>query len=135
MAGQGGAEQVDLAASSDLHDLGRVVISLLRKWKLSEKQQSALLGTDKNEGAALSSHEIGAHPMQGKSEVRQRAEQLMAIHHSLRLLFPENEGLRFSWVARRNQAFGGSAPIDIMLRSGNEGIARVRALLDQQCMQ
>lgn len=134
MVKRDGAAQVDPVAD-DLHNLGRVVVSLLKKWNLSEEQQLALLGIHTDEGAALSGLEIGAQPLPAAPEVVQRAAQLIAIHRSLRLLFPENEDLRFSWVARRNQAFGGFAPIDVMLRDGRVGVARVRAVLQQQCMQ
>lgn len=135
MAVHEGGAQVDLSVSDDVGNLGRVVVSLLKKWNLSEEQQLALLGIETGDGASLSGHEIGAQPLPAAPEVVQRAAQLIAIHRSLRVLFPENEDLRFSWVARRNQAFGGSAPIDVMLSDGRNGVARVRAVLDQQCMQ
>lgn len=134
MAKRDGAAEVDRVAD-DLRKLGGVVVSLLKKWNLSEEQQSALLGFRTDDFAASSSPEIGAQPMSAAPEVVHRAAQLIAIHRSLRMLFPENEGLRFSWVARRNPAFGGSAPIDVMLRDGRDGIARVWAVLDQQCME
>lgn len=135
MAGHHGPAQVDLAASDELRNLVRVVVSLLKKWNLSEEQRLALLGTHGHDGAAFLDCRIDAQPLPATSEVALRAAHLLAIHRSLRLLFPENEDLRFSWVRRRNQALGGSAPIEIMLRDGADGIARVRAVLDQQCMQ
>ena len=134
MAKRNGAAQVDFP-TNDLRNLGRVVGSLLKKWNLSTEQQLALLGMHTDDGAPSSDHGIGRQLLPAAPEVALRAAQLIAIHRSLRLLFPENEGLRFSWVARRNQAFGGSAPIEVMLREGGDGVARVRAVLDQQCMQ
>lgn len=95
----------------------------------------ALLGSSAHDGAALSEYQTGKRPLPGCPEVLQRVAHLLGIHGSLRLLFPENEVLRFSWVRRRNDAFGGSAPIDIMLRDGADGIARVWTVLDQQRMQ
>lgn len=135
MAGHHGSAQVDLADPVALRNLARAVVALLQKWNLSEEQQLALLGSGAHDGAALSEYHIGERPLPGCPEVLQRVGHLMGIHSSLRLVFPENEDLRYSWVRRRNQAFGGSAPIDIMLRDGAEGIARVWAVLDQQCMQ
>lgn len=135
MAEKHGPAQVDPAASGDWRNLGRVVVTLLKRWNLTEEQQLALLGTDPNDHAASSPYGIGAYPLPATPETVQRAAHLIAIHRSLRLLFPEDDALRFSWVVRRNQALGGFAPIDIMLGDGGDGIARVRALLDHQCMQ
>lgn len=135
MAKHPGPVAVDLGASDDRRNLGRVVVALLKKWKLTEEQQLALLGIDTHDGAALLECEIGLQPLPGGPDVVRRAAQLIAIHRLIRLLFPENEDLRFSWVARRNQAFGGSTPIDIMLRSGDDGIARVREVLEHQLTQ
>lgn len=130
-----GSAQVDLADPVVLRNIGRAAVALFQKWNLSEEQQLALLGIGARDGATLSEYQTGERLLPGGPEVLQRVAHLMGIHASLRLLFPENEDLRFSWVRRRNQAFGGSEPIDIMLRDGADGIARVWAVLDQQCMQ
>lgn len=135
MAGHHGSAQVDLADPVALRDLGRAVVALLQKWNLSEKQQLGLLGSGAHDGDARSEYQTGERPLPGTPEVLQRVAYLMGIHGSLRLLFPTREDLRFSWVRRRNQAFGGSTPIDIMLRDGADGIARVCAVLDQQRMR
>jgi hypothetical protein len=135
MAGHHGEQQVDLADPVALRNLGRAVVALFQKWNLSEEQQLALLGSEAHDGAELYGYRIGERPLPGCPEVLQRVAHIMGIHASLRLLFPENEDLRFSWVRRRNRAFGGAAPIDIMLRDGADGIARVWTVLDQQRMQ
>ena len=135
MTGLDGQEQVDLADPVALHNLSRAVVALFQKWNLSEEQQLALLGSEAHDGVVLHEYETGERSLPACPEVLQRVAHLMGIHASLRLLFPENEGIRFSWVRRRNQAFGGAAPIDIMLRDGADGIARVWTVLDQQRMQ
>lgn len=135
MAGHHGSAQGDLADPVALRNLGRAVVALLQKWKLTEKQQVALLGGGAHGGAALSEHLISERLLSGCPDLLERVAHLMGIHGSLRLLFPENEDLRFSWVRRRNQAFGGSAPIDIMLGDGVDGIVRVWTVLNQQRMQ
>jgi hypothetical protein len=135
MPGHHGHGQVDLADPTALRNLGRAVVALFQKWNLSEEQQLALLASGARDGTALYEYQVGERPLPGSPEVLQRVGHIMGIHASLRLLFPENEDLRFSWVRRRNRAFGGAAPIDIMLRDGADGIARVWAVLDQQRMQ
>lgn len=123
------------AAPAALRNLSRTVVTLLQKWNLSEEQQLALLGIDAHDGAALAGYPSGVWALPDRPDVLRRIALLLGIHRALRLLFPENEELRFSWVCRRNVAFGGVAPIDVMLRDGADGIRNVRSLLDQQCMQ
>ena len=135
MAGPDGQQQVDLADPVALRNLGRSVVALFQKWNLTQEQQSALLGGGAHDGVALYEYEIGERPLPDCPEVLQRVGYMMGIHASLRLLFPENEEVRFSWIRRRNRAFGGSAPIDVMLRDGADGMARVLAVVDQQRMQ
>ncbi|GAB6194888.1 hypothetical protein PAGU2595_001870 [Lysobacter xanthus] len=128
-----GSTHVDLADPVALRDLGRVVIALLEKWGLSAEQQLALLASKGQSVSTLQQLNNGDCSL--PPAVLQRFGHLIGIHGSLRLLFPEDKELRFSWIWRRNLAFDGLAPIDIMLRDGADGIARVWAVLDQQCMQ
>lgn len=125
----------DLTDPATLCDVTRVAFVLLQKWALSPEQQLTLLGIEAADVPHLPRYRTGERPLPSASEALHRAGHLLAIHRSLRLLFPENEGLRFSWVRRRNRAFGGRAPIDIMIEEGRRGMVRVSALLDQHCTQ
>lgn len=118
-----------------LRDVTRVACTLLQKWALSPDQQLALLGIEAADVRHLPGYRTGERLLPSAPEVLRRAGHLFAIHRALRLLFPEDEELRFSWVQRRNQAFGGRAPIDIMIEEGAAGMVRVAAVLDQHCAQ
>lgn len=133
--GEENQARVDLSDPKAFRDLARTVIALLRKWDLTDQQQLTLLGGDPQDNSVLQKYEDGEWPRADSREVLQRVGHLLGIHSSLRYLFPLDEGLRFSWVRRHNQALGGSAPLDIMLQQGTEGIARVRAMLDEHRMQ
>jgi hypothetical protein len=61
-----------------------------------------------------------------------RAGWLLAIHKALRLLFPYSENLRFSWIKRRNRNFGNLTPLEIMMREGIIGLAKVSRYLDME---
>lgn len=130
-----GAVPPDLENPAVLRDLARVVFTLFERWALSAGQQLMLLGMDPHEAGVLSALRHGQISLPSSPDVLQRVEHLLAIHRSLRLLFPENKELRFSWVRRRNQAFGGKAPVDIMLEDGVGGLAKVSSALHAQCMQ
>ncbi|WP_425480165.1 antitoxin Xre/MbcA/ParS toxin-binding domain-containing protein [Cognatilysobacter segetis] len=60
----------------------------------------------------------------------ERARSLLTIHAGLRLLFPDDQNLRWTWVSRRNLALGGSTPLEVML-AGDTGIGRVLQLIRQ----
>jgi hypothetical protein len=55
---------------------------------------------------------------------------LLSIHKSLRLLYPRNEHIRYTWVNRRNRILDDQRPLDIMTSQGLIGIARVARFLD-----
>ena len=55
---------------------------------------------------------------------------LLSIHKSLRLLYPRNENIRYSWVKRRNQILDSRTPLEVMKKQGLIGIARVSRYLD-----
>jgi hypothetical protein len=55
---------------------------------------------------------------------------LLSIHKALRLLYPKNEDIRYSWVKRRNQLLNNERPIDIMQEQGIIGIAKISRYLD-----
>lgn len=130
-----GSGPVDLKDPVALRNLGRAVMTLLRKWNVSEQQQCALLGLSARDGSESLEHQLGQWLSAGRPELLERVAYLLGIHGSLRHLFPDNERLRYSWVRRCNQALGGSAPIDVMAGDNENGIARVWALLNQQLMQ
>jgi len=62
--------------------------------------------------------------------MKDRVGWLLAIHTALRLLYPRNEELRYSWVNRRNAAFDNLTPLAVMKEQGIIGIARVSRYLD-----
>ena len=64
-------------------------------------------------------------PLPGGRDSLDRAGYLMGIHKGLHLLFPEDEELRYGWVHLRNALLDGDSPLQVMLRDGLVGLARV----------
>lgn len=60
-----------------------------------------------------------------------RISGILGIHKALGILFPI-EGEAMTWLKgpHRGEAFGGQAPIDVMIEGGLDGILTVRRYLD-----
>ena len=98
-------------------------------WELPTSDQLNLLGLSETSRSLLSRYRKG-EPLSAGRDVLDRVGWLMAIHKALRLLYPHNPNLLYSWVKRRNAAFGNLTPLEIMRDDGLIGIARVARYLD-----
>tara|TARA_R110002167_G_scaffold127754_2_gene309496 strand:- start:1263 stop:1634 length:372 start_codon:yes stop_codon:yes gene_type:complete len=83
-------------ANDELDKLNAIVIGLLKKWELNEKQKSAL---------------ISEHP---SSETHLRLSILLNIHEELRLMFNNPINIYgYMKMINHNAPFYGSRPIDL----------------------
>lgn len=121
-----------LADDATRRDLARVLAALFGKWDLGSEQQLALLGMSPESRKLLAQYRRGERPLPNSRDTLDRAGYLMGIHKGLRLLFPEDEALRYSWVSRRNALLEGRTPLEIMLEEGLVGLARIARFVDFQ---
>ena len=126
------ADEPQLADEDGRRDLARVITALFDRWKLDTELQMQLLGMSPKSRKLLPRYRSGDQALPGSRDSLDRAGYLLGIHKGLRLLFPEDEELRFSWVHRRNLALEGATPLEVMVRDGLIGIARVARLVDFQ---
>lgn len=112
-----------MQAADELADeaLIKLVDRLFDRWQLDDETRHQLLFA--NPGPC------SAEP-NDKSTGIERARQLLTVHAGLRCLFPENPEMRWTWVTRRNSAFHGSTPLEMLL-TGQAGIDRVLQLVRQ----
>lgn len=122
----------DLAQEESRKHLARVVASLFVRWELNNEQQLALLGLSPESRKLLPAYRRGERPLPNARDILDRAGYLLGIHKGLRLLFPEDEALRFTWVQRRNRLLGDRTPLEVMLADGLIGLARVARFVDFQ---
>ncbi len=122
----------DLDDESVRHDLARVVAALLEKWALPTETQLALLGMSPESRKVLPQFRRGERALPNTRDTLDRAGYLLGIHKALRLLFPEDEALRYGWVRRRNKMLDGKPPLEVMLDEGLVGLARVARFADFQ---
>ncbi|PAU52326.1 hypothetical protein BZL41_25720 [Pseudomonas sp. PIC25] len=122
----------DFASEDSRRDLARVIGALFERWELDTDLQMQLLGMSPKSRKQLPRYRAGEAALPANRDTLDRIGYLLGIHKGLRLLFPEDEELRFSWVRRRNRALEGETPLEVMARDGLIGIARVARLIDFQ---
>lgn len=110
--------------------LAKMVIQLFGHWKLSTEEQLALLGLGVASRSALARYRKG-EPLAQNRDLLERAGNLLAIHKNLRLLFPRDRDLAYSWMSTRNKAFDGRTPAQVVAAIGFAGLLMVRSYLDR----
>lgn len=122
----------DLADDAVRRDLARVVAVLFGKWELPGDAQLALLGMSPESRKLLPQYRRGERALPNARDTLDRAGYLLGIHKGLRLLFPEDEELRYGWIRRANTLLGGRTPLAVMLEDGLVGLARIARFVDFQ---
>ncbi len=120
----------EVFASQDRGALAKMVMTLLDHWKLSTEDQAAVLGLAPNNRAALSNYRSGK-PIGTSRDQYERVGHLLGIHKNLRLLFPQNRDLAYSWMTTRNRAFDHRTPVEVIKEWGFAGLLMVRGYLDR----
>jgi hypothetical protein len=122
----------DFDASEHRQTLAKMMMRLFDHWDLETQDRLELLGLSPASRGLLPKYARGEAGIPKGRDARDRVSYLLAIHKALRLLFPHNEQLRYSWVRRRNEAFGNLRPLDLMREQGVVGLAKVTRFLDAQ---
>jgi len=122
-------EVIAQATRDERTGLARMIIRLFDAWQLSGADRAVLLGLSTRNRAALAGYRRG-EPM-GRSQDRlQRASYLLGIHKSLRLMFPHDLDLVYTWPTTPNRKLGGMSPVEFIRDNGLVGMAAIRAMLD-----
>ncbi len=117
-------------ADQDRGALARMVTRAFELWELASEDQLAMLGLATSNRAALSRYRKG-EPLAASRDLLERAGHLLAIHKNLRLIFPQDRDLAYAWMTRRNRAFEGRTPVEVIREWGFSGLLMVRAYLDR----
>jgi len=121
--------RINIESSEARKKLARMVTRLFELWHLPVADQLELLGLSRTSRAQIAKYRKGG-AVPSSRDMLDRIGWLLSIHKSLRLLYPRNESIRYTWVKRRNQILGDQRPLDIMKYQGLIGIARVARYLD-----
>jgi hypothetical protein len=121
--------RINIENSDARKKLARMVTRLFELWGLPAADQLELLGLSRTSRAQISKYRQG-RALPSSRDMLDRIGWLLSIHKNLRLLYPRNESIRYTWVKRRNQILDDQRPLDIMKIQGLIGIARVARYLD-----
>ena len=120
---------IDIESGEARSKLALMVTRLFDHWKISTGDQLELLGLSRTSRAQISKYRSGG-AVPSSRDMLDRIGWLLSIHKSLRLLYPRNENIRYTWVKRRNRILDDQRPLDIMTYHGLIGIARIARYLD-----
>ena len=121
---------VDLNSQESRIKIAKMVLKLFNHWQLSQADQLNLLGMSEQSRSSLDKYRKGEKPFPKNRDLFDRVGYLLSIHKALRLLYPQNSDIRYSWVNRRNKAFDNYSPMEIIRHQGILGYARVARYLD-----
>jgi len=107
--------------------VARMLMRLFDHWKLSPKDQLAILGLRSR--TSLARYRKG-EPIADRKDLMDRAAILLSIHMSLRMLFPNNRDLLYGWISIPNRGFDGQKPVEVIREKGFLGLLLVEKYLD-----
>jgi hypothetical protein len=110
--------------------LTAMIMQLMTHWELDQSTQLSLLGLSKSSRGSLSKYSGGKSALTKSIDVLDRAGYLLAIHKALRLLYPKNRDIVYSWIKLRNNAFDNYTPLEVIQAEGIIGLAKVARYLD-----
>ena len=117
---------------TDRSELAKMVMALFSHWQLSSHNQLALLGLSPTNRSALTRYRQGK-PLALNRDLQDRVGILLDIHKTLRLLFPHNREMAYTWMTIRNKAFEGMTPVELIDAKGFYGLLVVQTYLQRQC--
>ena len=106
----------------------KTFIRIAAQWGLTEPQARGLLG-----GIASSTfHAWKTEPKKQKltQDTLLRISLVIGIYKALHIYFGEEWADRWVTLGNRGSMFGGSAPVEYMIRQGQPGMLQVRRMLD-----
>jgi hypothetical protein len=122
---------VDLHSRDQRQALARMIMKLLEHWQLSTEDQLALLGLSPESRVSLKRYREGG-ALSDNRDLLDRVGHLLAIHKSLRIIFPQNRELAYRWMSTRNNNFQRMTPVEVVKQYGFTGLLMVRSYLDRE---
>lgn len=114
----------------EIASLSRMASKLFDLWNVPHADRAKLLGMGSDDILGASQ---AVETLVFTGETSDRLSHLMAMHKALRILFPHDRQLAYSWVNCPNKAFGSKRPIEVMVEQGGDGLKVVRRYLEHAC--
>ena len=107
-----------------------MIMKLFQRWDIDTEAQLTLLGMKPSSRAILSKYRTGERSIPDDVDKLNRAGFLLLIHKCLRLLFPENPNIVYTWIKRGNKNFNGDKPLNFIKKHGLLGLVKVARYLE-----
>ena len=107
-----------------------MLMKLFQRWNLETDEQLEFLGLSSMNKGTLTRYRNGA-PISKNRDMMDRAGHLLGIHKNLRLLFPHDRDLAYTWIKIRNKAFQYKSPGEVIGDYGFAGLLMVHSYLDK----
>jgi uncharacterized protein (DUF2384 family) len=108
-------------------DAVRAFLNIVAHWKIRDEAARRLLGGMSN-GAYYTMKKGGGRALD--EDRLRRISYLVGIFKALNILYSEKLADRWMQLPNENRIFGGTTPLDYLLRGGLPAFATVRRLLD-----
>jgi hypothetical protein len=122
-------EKLDLSHKDNRKKLALLALRLFDKGDLTTVEQLNLLGLSPTSRKMLGDYRKGT-ALPNSRDMLDRIGWLLSIHKALRILYPKNELIRYSWVKRKNRMLDNQSPLDVMQVEGIIGLAKISKFLD-----
>ncbi len=109
--------------------LAKMVTKLFDLWKLNTQEQMIFLALTEGSRMSLTRYRKG-DPLADNRDLLDRVANLLSIHRSLRILFPQNRELAYKWMTTPNLAFDSRSPVELIRKEGFLGLLIVKRYLD-----
>lgn len=126
---------ITFTSIDDRRDLTLLIMRIFDKWSLTSKQQLNLLGLAEESRYMLQRYRRLESLLPYEKDKIDRVCLLLAIYENLHALYPENQKLRDRWLTSNNHLLSDKQPIEMMMKQGMIGIAKVARYLDFQMVQ
>ncbi|MFZ4712560.1 MAG: hypothetical protein ACOYL6_02500 [Bacteriovoracaceae bacterium] len=102
---------------SQIKSLAKAFWKLVEKYELNNSDLHAILG--KNfDPKTLKKYKTSLSFPEGETDIVLRASHMLSIHWSLRVMYPHNSSLVYSWIKTKTPEFDNKSPIQILKESG-----------------
>jgi hypothetical protein len=104
-------------SKTQLKSLAKAFWNLVEKYDLSTPDVLIILGKSWDPKTIKKYKDSLSFP-EGDTDVVLRASHLLSIHWSLRVLYPHNRSIVYSWIKTKAAEFNNKSPIQILKESG-----------------
>jgi hypothetical protein len=110
-----------------LKSLSKAFWALVEKYNFNNTDLRAVLGKDFDPKTLKKYKDTKSFP-EGETDVILRAAHVLSIHWSLRVLYPHNPSLVYSWMKTKTPEFDNKSPIEILKDSGYKSFIALMSL-------